>query len=405
MEFFYKGIDQQGKKLSGTIEALTQQEAKAKLLSTGIFISLLTQDLPLSYKLSSLFLQKELSYEALSKFCRDLAVYLNSGIPLRRSLHLIAQGTPPQAPMTLMIQAVIGGIDDGKTFSQALLSQKHVKLPLFVTTTLKISEDRGVLSDVLVSLSTYLQERRQLEQQIQHALIYPSFIIAVAVMMVVFMLSIVIPKISTIFENMGQQLPPLTRGVIALSQFVSHYWLIILVSFLALLLYARYKIQHHTTVRYQFHNALLRLPFIGSFLETSDLSRFSAICALLLRSGVPLVPALRLGAQTLANEPLKHLFQHSVDKVIEGSRLSHALATQSTYPLDKSFVEAIQIGEETSEVARMLSHLSTLYSQKNQEKITLFLSLLEPTLMITIGGIIGLLITAMLLPIFSLNLG
>ncbi|HEX5709925.1 MAG TPA: type II secretion system F family protein, partial [Sulfuricurvum sp.] len=125
---------------------------------------------------------------------------------------------------------------------------------------------------------------------------------------------------------------------------------------------------------------------------------------LLMRSGIPMVNTIKLSCITLSSEVIKELFEQASVKVVEGSSLSKALSGTKGYKIDDSFIEAIAIGEETSEVASMLDHLSAFYIDTNKDKITLFLSVLEPSLMLIIGGIIGVIVTAMLLPIFSLNL-
>jgi general secretion pathway protein F/type IV pilus assembly protein PilC len=139
--------------------------------------------------------------------------------------------------------------------------------------------------------------------------------------------------------------------------------------------------------------------------ETGDLARFCTIASLLMRSGIPMVNTIKLSCITLSSEVIKELFENASTKVVEGSSLSKALTQNEGYQIDDSFIEAIAIGEETSEVASILDHLSALYIETNKDKITLFLAVLEPSLMLIIGGIIGVMVTAMLLPIFSLNLG
>jgi general secretion pathway protein F/type IV pilus assembly protein PilC len=148
----------------------------------------------------------------------------------------------------------------------------------------------------------------------------------------------------------------------------------------------------------------LKIPFFGKLLESSELGRFSYISSVLIKSGVPFVQTINLAAKILKNSVVRELFEGASNKVVEGGKLSNALIN-SKYKIDQSFIQAIALGEETSEVSPILSNLSELYFEENRDKLAVFLSLLEPFLMLIVGGIIGFIVTAMLLPIFSMNIG
>jgi general secretion pathway protein F/type IV pilus assembly protein PilC len=219
------------------------------------------------------------------------------------------------------------------------------------------------------------------------------------------MLTVVVPKITAIFESTGQALPLLTQIVVAMAHFFSQYWFVIAIVVLSLVGIFSYKMATSYEFKKSIHALILKLPIVGKMVETSDLARFCTISSILIRSGIPVVNTIKLSCITLSSEVIKELFEKASVKVVEGSSLSKALQQETGYKIDDSFIEAVAIGEETSEVASMLEHLSTFYIDTNKDKITLFLSVLEPSLMLIIGGIIGVMVTAMLLTIFSLNLG
>lgn len=405
MEFYYKGLDNTGTSLKAIIEASSLDEAKMKLKAQGILFSTLSPHEQTFFGVLALFKQKNLPSAQLATMSRDLAVYLNAGIPLVRSLTLLKHQNRNHPRIERFFGTLISHIQEGKSFAQALESQEHYKLPVFYIGTLKISEDRGILAEVLNELSSYLMLQEKIKKQLSQALVYPSFIIIISLLMISFMLTVVVPKITAIFETTGQALPPLTQWIINLAHFFAHYWFVMAVGLLMTFGFFSYKMATSYQFKKAIHAAILKLPIVGKMIETGDLARFCTIASLLMRSGIPMVNTIKLSCITLSSEIIKELFEQASLKVVEGSSLSKALSTTTEYRIDDAFIEAIAIGEETSEVASMLDHLSAFYIDTNKDKITLFLSVLEPSLMLIIGGIIGVIVTAMLLPIFSLNLG
>jgi len=405
MEFYYKGLDSTGASVSATIEASSLDEAKKKLKGQGILFSTLSQHEETFFGVLAAFQQKNFPTQYLSTMSRDLAVYLNAGIPLVRSLALLKHQNRKHPRMERFFETLISHIHEGKSFAQALESQEHYVLPVFYIGTLKISEDRGILAEVLNELSSYLILQDKIKKQLSQALVYPSFIIVVSLLMISFMLTVVVPKITAIFETTGQALPPLTQFIISLAHFFATYWLVMALVLLMAVGFFSFKMATSIPFKKGVHFFILKLPIVGKMVETGDLARFCTIASLLMRSGIPMVNTIKLSCITLSSEVIKELFENASTKVVEGSSLSKALLQNGGYQIDESFIEAIAIGEETSEVASMLDHLSALYIETNKDKITLFLSVLEPSLMLIIGGIIGVMVTAMLLPIFSLNLG
>ena len=405
MEFLYKGLDSSGSPLKATIEASNIEEAKKKLKGQGILFSTLSPQEESFLGVIAAFQHKTFPTPLLATMSRDLAVYLNAGIPLVRSLTLLKHQNRNHPRLERFFETLISHIHEGKSFAQALESQDHFTLPVFYIGTLRISEDRGILAEVLNELSSYLILQERIKKQLSQALVYPSFIIVVSLLMISFMLTVVVPKITAIFETTGQALPPLTQFIITLAHFFATYWLVMGLALLVAVGFFSFKMATSTSFKKTIHSLILKLPIVGKMVETGDLARFCTIASLLMRSGIPMVNTIKLSCITLSSEVIKELFENASTKVVEGASLSSALTQTQGYHIDDSFIEAIAIGEETSEVASMLDHLSALYIETNKDKITLFLSVLEPALMLIIGGIIGVMVTAMLLPIFSLNLG
>lgn len=404
MVFKYQGLDHNGKKTKGVIEAANLDDAKKRLRSQQIFYTTLSQEKEHKVGSFSLTRKKSLTPTELATLSRDLSIYIKAGISIVNALKLAKNQYAKNKKVSAFLSTVITLLDEGKSFYQALETQSIIKLPDFYKQSIKVSEDSGIMQEVLLELSTFLKEQARINKQIQGAFAYPAFIIVVSLFMVGFMITFVVPKITGIFDQLGQELPGITKFVIAVGDFFTHHWaalavgIIIAVSAFALMMRFNHRF------KYVVHLFLLKLPFFGSIVESSELGRFSYISSVLIRSGVPFVQTANLSANILNNTVLQRKFITASERVVEGSKFSNALMKEG-YAIDTTFVQAIALGEETSEVPAILHNLSELYFEENRDKIGVFLSLLEPMLMLTVGGIIGFIVSAMLLPIFSMNIG
>lgn len=404
MVFKYQGLDGSGKKVKGVLEAANLDDAKKRLRSQQIFYTKLTQEKERAVGSITLARKKSLTPTELATLSRDLSIYIKAGISIVNALKLAKNQYAKNKKISAFLATVITLLDEGKSFYQALETQSIVKLPDFYKQSVKVSEDSGIMQEVLLELSIFLKEQARINKQIQGAFAYPAFIIVVSLFMVGFMITYVVPKITGIFDQLGQELPGITKFVIAVGDFFTHHWaamaIVIVLSISAFGLMMKFN----SRFKYAVHLFLLKLPFFGSILESSELGRFSYIASVLIRSGVPFVQTANLAANILNNTVLQRKFITASERVVEGSKFSNALMKEG-YAIDSTFVQAIALGEETSEVPAILQNLSELYFEENRDKIGVFLSLLEPMLMLTVGGIIGFIVSAMLLPIFSMNIG
>ncbi|MEF3192519.1 MAG: type II secretion system F family protein [Campylobacterales bacterium] len=404
MLFSYQGVDQAGKKVTGQVEAKTIDEAKAKLKAQGIFYQELMEGEQGVRDLLGLFHSKRISALELSRFARDLSIYMKAGVPLVNSVKLARSQYADNPRMSRFIDALSSLLNEGKSFYQALEGQQVFQIPEFFKQSVKISEHGGMIEGVLAQLASFLQDQERLTKQIKGAMTYPIFIIAMSILMISFMLTVVVPKITSVFETMNQELPSITVTIIVLGEFLSTYWLWIFGGIVAVTAGSIYAIRTNPSLRRSYHLLLLRLPFVGRVIELFELARFSYLIAVMMRSGIPFVQTVRLAANTLNNEILKERFIDSADRVVEGERLSVALRKEG-YPVEQSFIEAVMLGEETSEVAAIMENLSMLYFEENRDRIGVAVSLIEPVMMLVVGSVIGVIVMAMLLPVFSINIG
>jgi len=403
MIFKYKGINSEGKNVSDKIEALSLEEAKSKLKAQSIIYKSITEDSASFFDKLEFSRKYKISAKELSSLSRELSMYIRSGITIVAALKIIQSHYEKNKKLKLFLTTVSTHLDEGKDFFTALETQSVVILPEFFIHSIKVSENGGLLDEVLMELSRFLKEQDRINKEIKSAFAYPSFMIIVSLLMISFMLSFVVPQITGIFENMDQALPTPTIVVIAMGDFFNNNFTTILgIIFLFVVIFSVMMKKSHS-FRYRVHKMMLKLPLFGEIAQKSELARFAYIAALLTRSGVPFVQTVNLSSNILNNIVLKELFVEASKQVVEGKLLSKALLSSKT-KIDYAFIQSIALGEETSEVENVLTNMSELYFEENRDKISTLLTLLEPALMLFVGASIGFIVAAMLLPIFSMSI-
>ncbi|MDH5465586.1 MAG: type II secretion system F family protein, partial [Thiovulaceae bacterium] len=233
MVYKYKGINQNGSKATGRIEAPSLDDAKKRLKGQGILYEMVKESGENFFNRFQKLRTATLPIKILSNFSRNLSIYLKAGVPLIQAIRLLKTDVQNQK-LGDFLTAIETMIEEGKSFHGALDAQKVVKLPHFYTQSIKVAEDNGLLDKVLIELSSFLKNQEAMTKQVKKALTYPMFIVLMAVIMVGVMLTVVVPKITAMFDQMKQELPSLTKFVVAAGDFISAYWLLLALIFTAL---------------------------------------------------------------------------------------------------------------------------------------------------------------------------
>lgn len=404
MIFIYKGYDKQGKKIKSKIEATSLEEVKIKLRTSEIIYTSISQESRSLIQWNFLKTKNSLSFSELSTISRDLSIYIKSGISIVNAIKLASNQYKTNTKLLLFFKSITAFLDEGKNFFQALELQNVYHLPAFFKQSIKVSENGGILGEVLLELSIFLKEQDRINKQIKNAFAYPTFIFIVSLFIVFFMMGYVVPKITSIFKDLNQAMPPITQFVIDMGEHFSTKWSIYLI--VLTLIYVIYKIikKSSKTIALFIDESKLKLPLFGTLIYKNEMGRFAYVSHILLKSGVPFAKTINLSAKILENLYLQDIFEEASKRVVEGDKLSNALY-KANKKIDSSFMQAIALGEETSQIGLMLENLSKLYFEENKDKTTILLSLLEPALMLFVGLIVGFIVSAMLLPIFSINIG
>ena len=404
MLFKYKGLDKAGKRVKGTISASSLDEAKTKLRSQGIYYDTLQEAREFSFEGFSR--RRRMPNTVLSNFAKELASYLNAGnMTILTALKLMEKQHKKEKHYYAFLTAVRTMVDEGKPLAVALSDQKVYELPDFFLQSIKVASQGGKMVEVLSNMSHFFASQSRIRQQVINAMIYPLFILIVAVGMTVFLLIYVVPKITGIFEDTHQELPGITQFVLGASHFLGQHYVGLMVGALVTIVVAKIAYSKVRPFHYMVDALMLRLPIVGKLTQNHELGRFSYIIALMLDSGVPYTQAVTLASSTFGNLAIRDLFERVTTKVTEGNKLSNALYTAKGVKLKSNFLQTLALGEESSNVASVMGSLSELYSEENEQGIDRLLKMVEPVMMLLIGGIVGVIVMAMLLPIFSMSLG
>ena len=402
MLYKYKGITKNGKNISGTIEASSEDEAKQKLKSQGIFYKELKTTKEITFKN---FSKREMPGPLLSSFAKELSSYLNSGMAILTAIRLIEDQHKKEKKYASFLASLRTMIEEGKSLYHALNSQSVYSMPDFFLQSINVAGQSGKMVPVLIQMGNFFSTQAKIKKQVGNALAYPMFIFIVAIGMVGFLITFVVPKITGIFKDTGQELPPITQFVLNISDFLSNHYISLILGIIGVIILFKLSYNYIYSFKKIYDSFVLKIPVIGSLIQNHELGRFSYILSLMLESGVSYAHAVKLATTTFNNVAFKEAFEEASHRVIEGNKLSHALQRGRGVKPKRNFMQGLALGEESSEVAQILSNIAILYQEENDDKLKLLLSLLEPFMMLFIGGIVGIIVSAMLLPIFSMNLG
>ena len=402
MLFKYKGFDKTGKKVKGTVNASSSEEAGQKLRTQNIYYESLTPTKEFSLEA---FSKRQMPGELLATFSKELSSYLNSGMTILTAIRLLENQHEEEKKYLSFLNSIKTMIDEGKSLYNALNSQKVYALPEFFIQSLNIAGQSGKMVEVLTNMGNFFSAQNKVKKQVKGAMVYPTIIFTVAIAMTSFLIAFVVPKITEIFEDTDQKLPPITQFVLNISDFLTTYYIHLIVGFVLIIVLFKFTYAKIDSFHRFINGLLLKTPVLGAIIQNHELGRFSYILSLMLSSGVAYAQAVQLATASFGNYKLIELFEQASVKVLEGNKLSNALQLTKGVKLKRNFMQSLALGEESSEVANILDNISHLYAEENEDKLKLLLGLLEPFMMLFIGVVVGVIVSAMLLPIFTMTQG
>jgi type IV pilus assembly protein PilC len=344
------------------------------------------------------FLKREkVRLKELAVYSRQLSVLIDAELPLIQSLNILAEQQKNKY-FRKVIDTVREDVEAGSTLHQA--KRKHPKVFDDLYCNLVASgEQSGSLDVMLRRLAEFIEKIVKLRAQVKQAMIYPTAIVIFAIVVAIFMLWKVIPIFASIFIELGADLPVLTAAVMGLSKFVQNYIVFIILGAIAFVVVFRYY-RKTPAGRWTVDRMLLKLPLFGKLLFKVALSRITRTLSTLISGGVPMLESLKITSSTAGNVLVEKEIMDARKNVAEGKTLNESFKESGRFPL--MMIQMINVGEATGTLDEMLSKLANFYDDEVETSVAALLSILEPILLIFVGGIVGGLVVSMYLPIFSL---
>jgi general secretion pathway protein F len=392
--FRYQALDAAGRRVSGVVQADTPREARTQLRAQGLLPAALDK----VHKQARQPWARGISATELSLLTRQMATLLASGLTMEQALAALIEEA--EVPLTREVLAgVKAEIMAGASFAGALGSYSG-SFPEFYRALVHGGEESGALPTVLQHLADYLDARQALRHKTSLALLYPILVGVVAIAIVGGLLVYVVPQVVQVFQQSRQALPWLTRALIGLSEFLRAAWPYLALAGVGGAVAARMALRRDAPRR-RWHALLLRLPWLGPLIRGVDTSRFASTLAILVGGGVPLLAALASGARVMGNMVLREAVERAIERVREGMSLARALGETRAFP--PLLVHLVAGGEVSGKLEQMLSRAASLETQALERRLAVFVTLLEPVMILVMGAAVLLIVLAILLPIIEIN--
>ena len=383
-----------GREIRSSIDAVTEQAAIANLLNRNMLVVSIQEKVGKKGRTEG----GRVALVDLVIFTRQLATMIDAGLAMVQSLQALAEQTTSKI-MRDVIRDVCARVESGDSFSEAL--QKHPKVfnRLYVCM-VAAGEKGGLLAEILGRLATYLETAARLRKKVKSAMMYPTVVTAVAILITIFLLVKVVPVFGEVFSSFNAKLPGPTLFLINLSDVVKHYILLILVGGGA----AVYGWLHFikTKVGREFWDTQrIRLPVFGPIAHKICLARFTRTLASLVRSGVPILEVLQIVAQTVGNVVMEKAIRTAAGDIERGESISNALGKHPVFP--SMIIRMVTAGEQTGKIDNMLERISDFLDEEIDTTLSGLTSLIEPILIVFLGVVVGGMVICMFLPIFKLS--
>jgi type IV pilus assembly protein PilC len=418
--FTYIALDARGQESTGLMDAGSSNEVIGQLRQAGFFPTSVYEEgkggraaAPAAAKAAkaakvprartkgsfTLFQRKTVKPKILMIFTRQLATLIDSGLPLLRSLTVLAKQERDQVLRTT-INKLADGVQSGSTFSEALAQHPAIFNDLYVNM-VKAGEVGGVLEVVLTRLAEFQEKAAKIRNKVKAAMVYPIIVMTLAIAIMVFLLVFIVPRFEAIFHDMlgDKPLPAVTLFVIGVSKFVQNHYLILGGMVIALI--AGYKYANSSPKgRAMLDRVRLRIPLFGDLLRKTAISRFSRTLGTLVTSGVPILQALNITRETSGNHVIANAISQVHDSVKEGESIVQPLEASGVFP--PMVISMIDVGEETGQLPEMLLKVADVYDDEVDNSVAALTSMLEPIMIVFLAVVVGTIVIALFMPLISI---
>ena len=396
--FEYVALDTTGRTRKGVEEGDSSRQVRSRLREQGLMPVSVNEVAEKQSALRMPMLQPRIKPLDLALATRQMATLARAGMPIEEVLGTVArQSEAPKVRATL--SAVRTRVMEGLPLAHAMGEFPSV-FPAIYRTTIAAGEQAGRMELVLERLADNVEAQNAMRQKIQLAMLYPAILTMVALLVVVALLTYVVPQVVEVFAGMNQQLPWLTRALIATSDTVRAWGWLMALTIVALVVLTR-QILKRPAARRRWDNTLLRLPLIGRLVRGLNTARFARTLNILAASGVPLLEALQMSASVISNTPMREAVNEAARRVREGSGIGYALERSGYFP--PMTLSLIKSGESSGTLDQMLERAAETQERELEGRIAVVMGVFEPLLILAMGAVVLIIVLAILLPIFELN--
>jgi type IV pilus assembly protein PilC len=402
--FAFRAVDLAGVAARGEMDASSKSVVSDQLRQRGLIVLDISEKRE-SLKVESILQRfKSVNLRALAVFSRQFATLIASGMPMLRCLYTLEQQTQDEMLRSAII-AVRENVESGSSIAQAMESQPGVFDPLY-RSVVKAGEDSGRLEEALDRIASQLERLDALRRQVKSAMMYPAVVFTLALVVMIVVVAVIVPVFVGIFNQLalsnpevGTSLPIMTQITVSVSDFVTHQWYLLLGG-IALGSYALIRWKKSDRGRLQWDHFKIRIPRIGDVVQKIALARWSRTFAGMVASGVPILQAIEISGGTAGNAVINEAMGEVYASVKRGGSLAGPMATHAIFP---PMVEhMVSVGEESGQLETMLAKIADFYEAEVDARIKSLTALIEPLMIIFVGGVVGFIVISMYLPIFSI---
>lgn len=404
MEFLYKVKDMSGQVRESSARADNAQLLKARLSARGYEVIEIKErgfslmQMPIFVELDAFLARFEpISLRDMVVFSRQFAAMVSAGVPLLRTLSIIVEQCKNRK-LKGCLEDVRRSVESGLSLSDALSRQSGVFDKLYISM-VRAGEAGGFLSEVLTRLADFLEARQKLNQKVRSAMVYPSVVMAIAILVFWVMLTFILPIFEGLFKNIGGELPAYTRFLITLSQYMRSVWMGLFAVSVLISLYFLRRYYRTEKGREHIDGMFLSLPLFGDLSRKVAIARFCRTFGTLIKAGVPMLSALDVVKDTAGNASIARSVEKIYNEVRQGGSISKPMSRLTLFPT--MVTQMVAVGEETGNLDDMLTKVAEFYDMEVDNSVEALTSLLEPIMVVGIGGIVGSVVVGMYLPIFS----
>ena len=399
MLFNYEAVDNTGAKKNGSIDAVNVDIAISSLQRRGLVLTSIKEaDAPSSFLSTNITLFDRVSTKDVVILSRQLSTLFEAQVSALRVFRLLAAETENRV-LAKKLGVIADDLQGGTSISEAL--SKHPKVfSEFYVSMVKAGEESGKLNDTFLYLADYLDRAYELSSKVKGALIYPAFVVITFITVMILMFTMVIPKISAILVDAGQEIPVYTRIVLGISNFLVDYGFVIL----GVLIVIRFFVVRFVRTpggKFAYDRFKLGIPYISSLYRKLYLSRLADNMNTMLISGIPMVRALELTSTVINNQVYHGILNDAVESVKGGKTLSESLSN-NPHEIPGIMVQMVKVGEETGEVGSILKTVAKFYAREVTTAVDSLVSLIEPLMIVLLGGGVAVLLASVLIPIYNI---